>query len=127
MNTILITVILVTLLAFSIWLISKDEYWDNEVALIGIILLVTSIFLLGLHIISLSLMSYSYEQFEVKRGAFETTLNNAREVGNKLEAATILRDVAEWNTELASRKYDNTTYVFGMYTDDRIDTLNPIK
>jgi heme/copper-type cytochrome/quinol oxidase subunit 2 len=129
MNAILITVIILGVLTLFCWLFKKsDTDWDligMEVAsLVGIIL---SAIVLIVHIICLFSVKYDYGQFEAKRNAFEMTLNEARETGNQMEAASILRDVAQWNSELASRQYDNSTFVLGVYTDDRIETLKPIK
>lgn len=125
MNAILTTFILLALLALGIFLMRKD--WDWESGPIGLILVFASAVLLFFHAVYVIAAPYDYGQFEAKRNAFETTLNEARATGNQMEAVAILKEVAEWNADLASRKYDNSTFLFGQYVDDRIETLKPIK
>lgn len=80
-----------------------------------------------LHIVGISLKSYNYELFVVKRNAFSETLKSARECGREYETAAIVKEVSSLNTDLASIKYDNKTIFFDQYIDDRFDLLEPIK
>jgi putative Mn2+ efflux pump MntP len=68
-----------------------------------------------------------YDTFTVKRESFEKTLSTSRKLGNKLETASIVRDLAEWNTDLAMYKFDNLHWYLGQFTDDRFNELKPIK
>ena len=77
--------------------------------------------------ISVSLKTYNYEVWVKERESFVTTLNNSRESGRELESAAIIREVAQWNRELASLKYDNKTILLDEIIDDRIEDLEPIK
>jgi hypothetical protein len=54
------------------------------------------------------------------------TLNNARANGTKLENATILKDVAEWNQWIVGVKMDNEFW-YDMYIPDSVDTLTPLR
>jgi hypothetical protein len=82
---------------------------------------------LALHSIALILVTYDYNIFVEKRNAFEYTLKESRENGNKYETATIVKDVAEWNIELAKYKYNNSTIFLDQYIDDRVELLELIK
>ena len=70
---------------------------------------------------------YEFEKFVSKRNAFEETLNNARGNGRDLESAAIIKDVAQWNMELAEYQYMNSHWFLGQYIDDRIESLIPIR
>jgi hypothetical protein len=120
---IITTLILLALVAFGIYLSTTDKY-----DIIGVfVTVIIGFFTFFFHIPCLLLKEYDYNMFMVKRDAFESTLNETRESGRELEAAAILREVSEWNIELAERKYDNTTFFFDQYTDDRIMNIKPIK
>jgi len=71
--------------------------------------------------------SYDYNNFVEKRKAFIYTLEEARKSGNECEKASITKDIAYWNTELARLKYDNSTIMIDQYVDDRFDKLDFIK
>jgi hypothetical protein len=88
-------------------------------------------FLFGLlfiiHIFAWGTTSYRYNQFVAQRNAFEQTLQEARKSGNVYETAAIVKEVTQWNVDLAEQKYDNKTFFFSPYVDDRIVLLKPIK
>ena len=116
-------IILVALVAIG-WVVSVKSY-DYEV--IGTIVAVLSGIYLLVHLACIGLSSYDYEMFVVKRNAFSETLKSARENGNEYETAAIVKEVANFNTELASTKYNNKTIFLDQYIDDRFDSLTPIK
>jgi len=121
--TTLILIGLIGLVAFGIYLSTTDRY-----DILGIfITVIIGFFTLFFHIPALLLKDYDYNIFVVKRDAFESTLNETREMGRDLETAAILREVSEWNVKLAEKKYDNTTLILGQYIDDRIMNIKPIK
>lgn len=80
-----------------------------------------------IHILIILTQGYYFELFVEKRNSFEMTLQNSREKGNDLEAAAIVKEVAEWNMKLAEDKFDNKHWYLGQFVDDRIETLNPIE
>lgn len=82
---------------------------------------------LVIHSIALMIVTYDYNIFVEERNAFEYTLKESRENGNKYETAAIVKDVAEWNVELARYKYNNSTIFLDQYIDDRVELLEPIK
>ena len=116
------SIILIALLLISGYL---TTLWDYEE--LGVIMCVIFGLCLIAHSISWGVVGYNYGLFVEKRNAFEQTLIVARENGNEYETATIIKEVARWNVNLAEYKYNNKTLFFGQYIDDRIDTLEPIK
>lgn len=122
----MVTLLFLTALAVICYLIYRsNEYHQLEVlAIFGLLLLVI---ILPFHLLSWCTTGYAYEKFVQERNAFEQTLNNARNSGNQYETAAIVKDVAEWNQQLAVYKYKNNHWFFDQYIDDRIETLEPIK
>lgn len=116
------TIILIALLVLGIYLERKTDY-----VFLGFTMGLISGILLLFHIGAVSLVTYDYEMFVEKRNAFEQTLKDSRENGNDLERAAIMQNVSEWNVQLASQKYRNTTFLLDTYIDDRIMDLEPIK
>ena len=88
-------------------------------------------FLFGLYLLMHTLFwllaSYEYNSMVAKRNAFQETLTEARKNGREIELAAISQNISEWNQELASAKYNNTVFLLKDYTDDRIDSLEPIR
>ena len=121
----IILIILIVLITIGVILTLNYKYFKYED--IGIVLVTTFGMYLTIHIIGWSTAKYSYNKFVVKRNAFIETLNNARKNNNIYEQAAIVKQISEWNTELADRKYDNNTFIFGDYFDNRIELLEPIK
>jgi len=120
-----ISLILTLLIAVCV-VVAKKTYNDD-------LEIVTTIFgsMLGLyllmHILFWSLSSYDFNCMIAKRNAFQSTLNEARKSGYEIELAAISQSIAEWNEDLASKKYSNTVFLLKDYTDDRIINLKPIK
>lgn len=118
-------IILITLIGTIIAGVCVIKKTDYE--LFGFwITLVASIWIF-IHLLGWGLKSYEYNVFETKRNAFEQTLKDARENGNQYESAAILKEVVEWNVLLAEYKYNNKTFLFDHYIDDRMELLEPIK
>jgi len=69
---------------------------------------------------------YFIKKSILKREAFRTTIDNARANGTKLENATILKDIAEWNQWIVNEQIDNEFW-FDVYTPDCVDTLTLLK
>lgn len=118
----LLFIILIVLIAIGAALTKTYDY-----DFLGVIMCVVFGFVFVFHTIAWCLSSYEYGLFVEKRNAFEQTLKEARENGNEYETAAIVREVSEWNIDLAERKYDNKTLFFDQYIDDRIEDLEPIK
>lgn len=59
--------------------------------------------------------------------AIESTLAQSRLNGNEYESAAIVKEVSEWNINLAEFKYNNQNWYIGQFIDDRFENLNPIK
>ena len=94
---------------------------------IGQVISIISIVFLLIHIFFISISSYEYNVFVVKREAFVYTLENARKNNNNFEIATITKDVSELNKSLAVLKYNNKTFFLKDYIDDRIEKLEAIE
>lgn len=120
----ILTIILILIIAAGLLF---NYFADYGFSLYGFLMVNIGSVMLIIHIICCSISSYNYDLFVTKRDAFELTLNNSRENGNELEAATIIRDVSKWNQKLASLKHNNSTLFFDPYIDDRINDLTPIK
>ena len=120
----MITLIILTIIvAIGVYLSRKAYEYD----ILGVaIVLIFGIWLI-VHTLCILTVSYSYERFVVKREAFVKTLNSSRENGNQYETAAIVKEVAEWNTKLAEYKYDNKTFWFDQFIDDRVEDLEPIQ
>lgn len=115
-------IILIVLIAIGILLINSDTL-DG----LGAVMCLLFGMALIIHPIVWATASYRYESFVAQRDAFEQTLEDARESGNAYEVMAIVKDVAQWNTDLAARKYDNSTIFLDQYIDDKIESLEPIK
>lgn len=114
-------IFLMALLALGIYLL------NTKYDISGIIITVICSVFLILHCVGYFTASYNYEMFKTKRNSFEQTLQMARESGNPIETAAIIKDVSAWNQKLAALQYDNKTPFFNQYIDDRIESLKPIK
>jgi hypothetical protein len=118
-------IILLAFIILGIYLAKTHDFdgWD----FVGMMFATVGGICIVIHLLAWGLRSYDYELFFTQRQAFEMTLHDARQNNNPLEVATIVGKVAEWNEELASSKYNNSTLFLDQYIDDRIDTLEPIK
>ncbi|MCK9446276.1 hypothetical protein M0Q50_05230 [bacterium] len=103
------------------------NHWDDDYNIVGWFVTVIFAITFVLNGILLLTVEYDYNIFKTKRDAFEKTLQNSRKSGNSLESAAIISEVAIWNIQLAEKKYDNNTYIWGRYISDKIETLEPIK
>lgn len=120
-------IILIVLIAIGCVLSKRESYgFGHDYQASGVLMIITFGLLLIFHSIAWRISFYEYEVFVEKRNAFEQTLKHSREVGNEYETAAIVTQVAEWNIDLASRKYDNKTIFINQYVDDRIELLEPI-
>ena len=115
-------IILIVLVALGGYLTTKWYY-----ATLGIIMCVTFGTCLIIHSVAWGRVSYEYGLFVERRNAFEQTLKITRENGNKYETAAIVKEVIQWNMQLAEAKYVNKTLYFDQYIDDRIELLEPIQ
>jgi len=79
------------------------------------------------HSISLATVEYNYEMYLVKRNAFEQTLKNTRANGNPYETAAIVESVAYWNESLAKYQFQNKTFYYNQFIDNRFNNLLPIQ
>lgn len=116
-------IILITLVAIGVIIAQRSYNYDT----VGIFLAGLSGSCLIIHILLISVKSYDYEMFVVKRNAFSETLKSARESGREYETAAIVSEISSINIKLASLKYDNKTIFLDQYIDDRFDLLEPIK
>jgi len=118
-------IVLTVLIVLSVVVIKRTKHDFIEFSLFILAFLCT-IFLI-IHSLSWGFKSFNYEIFATQRDSFELTLKDARERGSEYETATITKEVAQWNTTLATDKYMNNHWFFGQYVDDRIQTLEPIR
>ena len=109
------------ILGFGIILCIKETYdfFGNLICVLTFIFLV-------IHIPMWLSANYRYEIHIVKRNSFIESLENARLNNNKLELATISKEIIEYNQRLALLKYDNNG-ILDCYIDDRFVNLKPIK
>jgi uncharacterized membrane protein len=119
MLTSIILILLVVLGIYSLRSYTYEVFGMIAVPIFGLYLMV--------HILCCLIKSYEYELFVEERNAFEQTLNESRKSNNLYESAAIVKQVAEWNQELAKMKYNNKTILFYQYVDDRCELLEPIK
>ena len=104
---------------------SKYDYIGTSMGFI-ILGIIFSVWFVG-HVVAILATSYNYNQLVVKRESFVLSLEESRKNGRELESASILREVVQFNQELASEKYNNKIWFLGQYIDDRIETLEPIR
>ena len=118
---IFITLLLLTVLGIYI---AKKSY-DYE--FLGVIVsLIFGLYLI-IHGIMFFTVSYEYENWLVKRNAFEETLKECRENGRDIEAAAILKEVSEFNKTLARARNDKKYFFTKDYIDDRVFDIDFIK
>jgi aminoglycoside/choline kinase family phosphotransferase len=118
--------IILTLLIAVCVVIAKKTYNDDLEIWSIVFSFLFGLYLL-MHTLFWSLASYDYNSMVAKRNAFQETLTEARKNGREIELAAISQNISEWNQELASAKYNNTVFLLKDYTDDRIDSLEPIR
>lgn len=122
----MITLIALLLLSIVFFICAKktyNDFWEFCSFLLGCFF---TIWVIG-HSISYFTKSYSFNKFIVKRESFVNSLEESRKNGRELESATILKEISDFNQQLASDKYDNKIWFFDQYIDDRIETVEPIK
>ena len=119
MITLIITLLVPLLGIFML----RSQNYEFPVAL----LILISGFWLVVHIIMVSTQNLDYERFLVRRDSLEQTLKSVRENGNPYESAAIVKEIADYNIELAMAKRNNKKAFFGQYIDDRFESLTPIK
>lgn len=122
----MITLIALLLLSVVFFICAKKTYsigWEFSSSLLGVCF---SLWAIG-HTICFLTVSYQFNKLIVKRESFVNSLEESRKNGRELESATILKEISDFNQELASDKYDNKIWFLGQYIDDRIETVQPIK
>ena len=119
------SVILSSLILLGIFIGFELTYTENKY--VANFLTAFVAFILFVHILCISLASYSYESFAERGKVIQKTLNHIRKQDNDLESIMLIESVMEWNIELAKSKYNNSTLFFDQYIDDRIEKLEPIK
>ena len=109
------------ILGFGISLCMKELY-----ELIGVAICIFTFIYLLIHIPTWLLASHKYERHIVERNSMIESLENARLNKNNLELTSILKDIIEYNKNLAILKYENTGFL-DCYIDDRFIELKSIK
>jgi hypothetical protein len=104
--------------------ISLCFYENSE--FFGILISVLTFLFLMIHIPTWLLASHKYERHIVERNSMIESLENARLNKNNLELTSILKDIIEYNKNLAILKYENTGFL-DCYIDDRFIELKSIK
>jgi hypothetical protein len=123
LNTLLLTVILIVITLLANKFRDNFDMWSGWSIGSFIVVLI----LWAFSLISILTMKLTFDTWISERNSFELTLHNARSSGNTLEAASIVRDVANWNKELAKNKLYQEHWLLHSYIDDRIDNLKPIQ
>lgn len=119
----IIAVVLIVLIAIGVYIAYKLYGYETW----GVILqFVAGIYFL-IHIIFIIMAPIEYRTISAKREAFVETLEAARQSARELEAAAILKEIVEWNSQLAMRKVVNSYWLLDDYVDDRLLLLKPIK
>ena len=116
------TIITVLVIALGFYLVKTEEF-----EFLGTLLTLSAVFWLLTHILMIGTQNLEYERFLIRRDSFEQTLKSVRENGNPYESAAIVKEIADYNIELAMTKRDNKKAFFGQYIDDRFELLTPIK
>lgn len=99
--------------------------WDWEaLGMVGTLVFSVMLFI---HCLIWGLSSYDYEQFKAEGETLQRTIEIARDSSDSLENFQLTQNIIEWNVALARSKVSNKTWYFGIYTDDRIEDLEPIK
>jgi hypothetical protein len=125
MNVLIITLIILIPIVIGIYLSIK--YYLEGLDALGWFLIIIFGAIFIVHIIACSLSKYQHDLFLQKRDAFELTLKDSRDSKKELETAAILKNVSEWNIELAEKKFDNSTFLLDCYIDDRIESVEYIE
>ena len=122
----MIFIVPILIIALGIFVINYFERWDNEGwhifgALTSIVGGVT-LFLMILGVWGQQMDTMSMHE---KRDAIQMSYDHAREHG-ELETATIAKDIAEFNKDLAEYKYWNKSIWYGIFYHDSIEDVEPI-
>ena len=120
----IITIILVVLFVLGLYL-SRSS--DIDIHLAGVLTSVIIGLLLIVNVAEISLASYEYHKLATKRISIVETLKESRTNSGVIERAAITKDVIKFNSYIAELKYENSTFFFDPYIDDRIELMKPIK
>lgn len=118
---------LTTIITSSILLMCLYLLYKIKDSIFVLFLTVSSFFYLVIHIALWIPRKYTYDLAEAKRNAIQESIDFSRKNGYKMESATVLKDVIEWNKYLAETKIKNKTIFLGQYIDDRFEYLEPIR
>lgn len=118
---IFITLTLCFLILFSIYLFrTRFDYVGSAlITIAGIAFIV--------HIASLVMSKYTCDYLIAERYSITYSLQNSRKNMTDLEKATVIRDVIAFNTSLMKYRVNNDDLFLGVYTDDRIENIEPIQ
>ena len=104
---------------------SEIESWRGGLGVGCTILGGTALFIFLILIIS---APYAYQQLDRERTALATTLEVARQSGiQSIEQAAILVKIAEFNVDLARRKYSRSLFWTSWFVSSKILTMDPIR
>ena len=117
-----LTIIFVVVLIIGIFMALSYDFEGSGWALI-----ICSFIVLTINTIELLSVKYDYEVLKETRNAYQQTLDDLREVNNQFETLAIGIEIVEFNKHLATEKVQNRTWFYGVYMDDRINSINPVK
>lgn len=123
----MITLFILLTLAVLFTVIAKKTNYEVGLEIFSTISAGLFYFWALVHSICIFTADYDFEKLAVKRQSFVESLEYSRKNGKELESATILKEITDFNQQLASEKYDNNHWYLGQFIDDRIETLEPIK
>jgi hypothetical protein len=120
----ILAIILLVLFVVGIWL--ERRTWDYDV--LGALMAVISGILLLCHALALILHPLEIKSNLIKYEATKVTLQTARENNtDPLERAAIVKQVSQWNEQIASWQYYNSMWFFDQYIPDEVDDVEPIQ
>ena len=121
--TILAAVVLITGILLLVF--SEVESWRGDLGVGCTIFGGVVLFIFLIVIIS---APYGYQQLDRERTALATTLEVARQSGiQNIEQAAILVKIAEFNVDLAGRKYTRSLFWTSWFESSKILTMDPIR
>lgn len=113
------------LITIAFIVLSERTKWggmDRICSSLGFISFTIFVFLLFCHIA----VQFNTATYATEREALQQTYEQSREL-NEFERATVTKDIAEFNKQLAIDKYWNSTWMFGWWINDDVDNIEPIR
>lgn len=103
------------------WSLETEYFVSSVIAGLSGIILFCALIRMGIT------YTHDYNVINIRKNSLQFVLDMQRKAGNAIENAAISKDIYEFNTELAMYKYRNSGAWLGIFYDDKVLTIQPVK